>query len=155
MATVIGETQKQIDVPVSEQMLLVNYVIDFIKKSGLFKELDVKLNFLSSGEDCICIRLFDDATKTHQYVDGSYEAQIRFSVIYRRLSVNGVSERIDSIDIINQLGYLFDSTEEFEINDDTIYINSISQQTNAGLVYRDNSGIEDNGANFILIYDKN
>lgn len=155
MATVIGETQKQIDVPVSEQMLLVNYVIDFIKKSGLFKELDVKLNFLSSDEDCICIRLFDDATKTHQYVDGSYEAQIRFSVIYRRLSVNGVSERIDSIDIINQLGSLFDSTEEFEINDDTIYINSISQQTNAGLVYRDNSGIEDNGANFILIYDKN
>lgn len=155
MATVIGETQKQIDVPVSEQMLLVNYVIDFIKKSGLFKELEVRLNFLSSDEDCICIRLFDDATKTHQYVDGSYEAQIRFSVIYRRLSVNGVSERIDSIDIINQLGSLFDSTEEFEINDDTIYINSISQQTNAGLVYRDNSGIEDNGANFILIYDKN
>ena len=155
MATVIGETQKQIDVPVSEQMLLVNYVIDFIKKSGLFKELEVKLNFLSSDEDCVCIRLFDDATKTHQYVDGSYEAQIRFSVIYRRLSVNGVSERIDSIDIINQLGSLFDSTEEFEINDDTIYINSISQQTNAGLVYRDNSGIEDNGANFILIYDKN
>lgn len=155
MATVIGETQKQVDVPVSEQMLLVNYVIDFIKKSGLFKELEVKLNFLSSDEDCVCIRLFDDATKTHQYVDGSYEAQIRFSVIYRRLSVNGVSERIDSIDIINQLGSLFDSTEEFEINDDTIYINSISQQTNAGLVYRDNSGIEDNGANFILIYDKN
>ena len=132
MATIVSETQKQVNIPVSEQMLLVNYTIEFIKKSGLFENLDVKLNFLSSGEDCICIRLFDDATKTHQYVDGSYEAQIRFSVIYRRLSVNGVSERIDSIDLINQLGSLFDTTEEFEIDDDTIYVNSISQQTNAG-----------------------
>ena len=155
MATIVSETQKQVNIPVSEQMLLVNYIIELIKKSGLFENLDVRLNFLSSEEDCICIRLFDDATKTHQYVDGSYEAQIRFSVIYRRLSVNWVSERINSIDLINQLGSLFDTTEEFEIDNDTIYINSISQQTNAGLLYRDDSGIEDNGANFILKYDKN
>lgn len=155
MATIVGETQKQINIPVSEQMLLIDYVIEIIKKSGLFKNLDVALNFLSSDKDCICIRLFDDATKTHQYVDDSYEAQIRFSVIYRRLSVNGVSERVNSIDLINQLGYLFDTTDEFEIDDDTININSISQQTNAGLIYRDDSGIEDNGATFILKYDKN
>lgn len=155
MATIVGETQKQINIPVSEQMLLIDYVIEFIKKSGLFKNLDVELNFLSSDKDCICIRLFDDATKTHQYVDDSYEAQIRFSVIYRRLSVNGVSERVNSIDLINQLGYLFDTTDEFEIDDDTFNINSISQQTNAGLIYRDDSGIEDNGATFILKYDKN
>lgn len=155
MATIVGETQKQINIPVSEQMLLIDYVIELIKKSGIFGNLDVKLNFLSSDKDCICIRLFDDATKTHQYVDDSYEAQIRFSVIYRRLSINGVSERVNSIDLINQLGHLFDTTDEFEIDDDTININSISQQTNAGLIYRDDSGIEDNSANFVLRYDKN
>lgn len=156
MANIVNDTSvKQSVVPISEQMLLVNYVIDLVKKSGIFKNLDVKLNFLSSDKDCICIRLFDDATKTHEYVDGSYEAQIRFSLIYRRLSVNGVSERVNTIDLINQFGILLDNTDEFKIDSETIYINSISQQTNAGLIYRDDSGIEDNSANFVLRYDKN
>lgn len=156
MATIVNDnSQKQLIVPVSEQMLLINYVIDLVKKSDLFKNLDVKLNFLSSEKDCICIRLFDDATKLHEYVDGSYEAQIRFALIYRRLSVNGVSERVNAIDLINQFGMLLDNIEEFEMLNNTIYINSISQQTNAGLLYRDDSGIEDNSANFVLRYDKN
>lgn len=157
MATIVNDTSsnKQSLVPVSEQMLLVNYVIELVKKSGIFENLDVKLNFLSSDKDCICIRLFDDATKIHEYVDGSYEAQIRFSLIYRRLSVNGVSERVNVIDLINQFGMYCDTIEEFEFNDNTIYINTITQQTNAGLIYRDDSGIEDNSANFVLRYDKN
>ena len=114
MANIVNDTsKKQSVVPISEQMLLVNYVIELVKKSGIFKNLDVKLNFLSSDKDCICIRLFDDATKLHEYVDGSYEAQIRFSLIYRRLSVNGVSERVNSIDIINQFGMYCDKIDEF------------------------------------------
>lgn len=156
MATIVNDTsKKQSVVSISEQMLLVNYVIDLVKESGIFKNLDVKLNFLSSEKDCICVRLFDDATKLHEYVDGSYEAQIKFSLIYRRLSVNGVAERINAIDIINQFGMYCDTIDEFEFDDDLIYINSIAQQTNAGLIYRDNSGIEDNSANFVLRYDKN
>lgn len=156
MANIVNDTsKKQAVVPISEQMLLVNYVIELVKKSGIFKNLDVKLNFLSSDKGCICIRLFDDATKLHEYVDGSYEAQIRFSLIYRRLSVNGVSERVNAIDIINQFGMYCDTIDEFEFDADLIYINSITQQTNAGLLYRDNSGIEDNSANFVLRYDKN
>lgn len=157
MATIINDTSsnKQSLIPVSEQMLLVNYVMELVKKSGIFENLDVKLNFLSSDKDCICIRLFDDATKTHEYVDGSYEAQIRFSLIYRRLSVNGVSERVNAIDLINQFGMYCDTIEEFEFDSDLIYINTITQQTNAGLIYRDDSGIEDNSANFVLRYDKN
>lgn len=156
MANIVNDTSvKQSVVPISEQMLLVNYVIDLIKKSGIFGNLDIKLNFLSSDKDCICIRLFDDATKTHEYVDGSYEAQIRFSLIYRRLSVNGVSERVNVIDLINQFGMYCDIIEDFEFDNDMIYINTIAQQTNAGLIYRDDSGIEDNSANFVLRYDKN
>lgn len=156
MANIVNDTSvKQSVVPISEQMLLVNYVIELVKKSGIFGNLDVKLNFLSSDKDCICIRLLDDATKTHEYVDGSYEAQIRFSLIYRRLSVNGVSERVNVIDLINQFGMYCDTIEGFEFNDNTIYINTITQQTNAGLIYRDDSGIEDNSATFVLRYDKN
>lgn len=156
MATIVNDTsKKQSVVPISEQMLLVNYVIELVKKSDIFKNLDVKLNFLSSDKDCICIRLFDDATKLNEYVDGSYEAQIRFSLIYRRLSVNGVSERVNAIDIINQFGMYCDTIDDFEFSNDLIYINSVAQQTNAGLVYRDDSGIEDNSANFVLRYDKN
>lgn len=156
MAVIVSDNKTKLSlVPVSEQMLLVNYVIELVKKSDIFKNLDVKLNFLSSDKDCICIRLFDDSTKTHEYVDGSYEAQIRFSLIYRRLSVDGVSERVNTIDLINQFGMYLDTIDEFDIDSDTIYINKIAQTTNAGLIYRDNSGIEDNSANFILIYDNN
>ena len=157
MATIVSDTSnnKQSLIPVSEQMLLVNYVIELVKKSGIFENLDVKLNFLSSDKDCICIRLFDDATKTSEYVDGSYEAQIRFSLIYRRLSVNGVSERVNAIDLINQFGIYCDTIEDFKFDSDLIYINTITQQTNSGLIYRDDSGIEDNSANFVLRYDKN
>ena len=155
MATIVNDTSvKQSVVPISEQMLLVNYVIDLVKKSGIFENLDVKLNFLSSDKDCICIRLFDDAIKIHEFVDGSYEAQIRFSLIYRRLGVNGVFERVNVIDLINQFGMYCDTIEEFDFDDDMIYIDTIKQQTNAGLIYRDDSGIEDNSANFVLRYDK-
>lgn len=156
MATIVNDTSvKQSVVPISEQMLLVNYLVDLIKRSAIFGNLGVKLNFLSSDKDCICIRLFDDATKTHEYVDGSYEAQIRFSLIYRCLSVNGVSERVNVIDLINQFGMYCDTIEDFELNDNMIFIDTITQQTNAGLLYRDDSGIEDNSANFVLRYNKN
>lgn len=156
MATIVNDTtNKQALVPVSEQMLLVNYVIELIKDSGFFKNLDIKINFLDADKDCMCVRLSDDNVKTHEYVDGSYDAQIRFSLIYRKLNISGVSERVNTIDLINQFGIFLESLDYFEFEHDTINVDSISQLTNAGLIYRDSSGIEDNSANFILRYENN
>lgn len=155
MATVVNDTgQKYSQVPLSEQMMLVKYVIQLIKDSGVFKGKGIKVNFLDADKDCICIRLMDDNIKTSEYVDGSYDAQIRFMVISRHLNVSGVSGHINAMDEINQLGMLFDSIDYYDIENDRVYIDSIDQVSNAGVVYRDSSGIEDNGATFVLRYSK-
>lgn len=153
-AQVVMEDKQKNTVSVSEQILLVEYIIGIIKESGIFENLDIGLNFLSSDKSCLCIRVSEESMKTVEYVDGSYDADIRFVVIYRRLSTTGVVERASAIDKVNELGLYFDRMEDFDLSPE-YDIESIQQTTQAGLIYRDDSGIEDNGANFVLRYNKN
>lgn len=155
MGVVVNEEKKHAPIPVAEQTKLINYVISLVKKSSIFAGVPVSLNFIDSSRDCICVRLQDDTYKTAEYVDGSYEAQVVFMLVYRRLHVTNVEERLNVIDLVNQFGEEVEAIEEFDTGIEGVDINSVTQKSPAGLIYRDNSGIEDNGAVFILRYDKN
>lgn len=154
MATVVNQNAPKPPIPVSEQTKIIEYVVDLVKKSDIFARLPVHLNFIDATKDCICVRLGSDNHKTEEYVDGSYEAQITFSVIYRRLHVADVNERLASIDLVNQFGEYTDELVDFNADIPGVDIFSISQKETAGLIYRDDSGIEDNGASFVLLYNK-
>lgn len=155
MGVVINDSKKHSPVPVAEQTKIINYVMSLVEKSDLFTGIPVSLNFIDSSRDCICVRLQPETYKTAEYVDGSYEAQVTFLVVYRQLHVSNVNERLAAIDRINSFGEKVDGMEEFDTGIEGVEVNSISQKDSAGLIYRDNSGIEDNGATFVLRYDKN
>lgn len=154
MAIVVNQEAQKPPIPISEQTKLADYVISLVEGSEVFAGLPVSLNFIDATKDCLCVRLTNESYKTAEYVDGSYEGQIVFSLIYRRLNVSGVDERLSAIDLVNQFGEAL-SEQEFITEIEDVEINSISQETPAGLIYRDNSGVEDNGANFILRFDHN
>lgn len=153
MGVVINDAAKKPPIPVSEQTRIVEYVMDLVKDSFVFQDIPVSLNFIDSSRDCICVKLLEDSFKTAEYIDGSYEAQVAFMLIYRRLTVDGVDERLNAIDMVNQFGESMEEMEDFISDLPGITINYIHQREPAGTVYRSESGIEDNGAPFVLNYD--
>ena len=155
MANVVNQNGNKPAVPISEQTRLIEFVIELIKAMPEVSELQVNLNFVDASHDMICVRLSKDTYKIAEYVDGSYEAQLAFSVIYRRLHVTGIDERLAAIDLVNRIGSALEAIEIFDTGIDGVEVSCISQKESAGLLYRDSSGIEDNGASFILRYDKN
>ena len=155
MANIVNEAPKKPPIPMSEQTRIIEYVVELVKNSSIFAGIPVSLNFVDASRDCVCVRLGSDNYKTAEYIDGTYEAQISFTVIYRRLNVSDLNERLDAIDLVNRFGEVLESMEEFTTGIAGVEVNSISQREPAGLIYRDNSGIEDNGTSFVLIYDKN
>lgn len=165
-------------VSVSEQMLLLEYIIYILKSSGVYGNKDINVNFLSSDSSSLCVRLLDDSMKTAEYINSSYDAQISILFVSRELNTSSNKyNRIASIDNVNKLGMFIDSLESFfdtgvEVSNSGIkcfaswykdvkgsdYLGGItiegfSQTTQAGLVFRDSSGVEDNGATFILKYN--
>lgn len=155
MGVVINEGKQHAPVPVAEQTKILNYVMSLVEKSDIFDGIPASLNFIDASKDCICVRVQPETYKTHEYVDGSYEAQVTFLVVYRQLHITNASERISAIDLVNRFGEKLESMEEFDTGIEGVEVNSISQKDTAGLIYRDGSGIEDNGATFVLRYDKN
>lgn len=155
MANVINQNSSKPAVPVAEQTRLIEFIIELIKAMPEVGSLPVSLNFVDTSTDMICVRLSKDTYKIAEYVDGSYEAQLAFSVIYRMLQVTGVDERLAAIDLVNRIGGALEAIEVFDTGIEGVEVSCISQKESAGLLYRDNSGIEDNGASFILRYDKN
>lgn len=155
MATISGETSKQSFISVSEQMKLVTYVKSLIKSSGLFSQPEIEINFLETNKDSLCLRLTNNSRKSREYIDGSYEGEVEFMFIVRKLNIANNYERQEEIDKINQLGELLENKEDFELIESGLEINYIRQTLNAGLIYRDDSGIEDNAATFIINYERN
>lgn len=155
MASIVNSTNNVVNsVPVSIQVLLINCIIKLIKESNIFGSLPVELNFLSGSADTLCVRLNNDSCKLHEFVDGSYEAKVLFTVIYRKQNISSTSERTHILDLINELGMFFEELDEIEIDSDMVYIDRVVQQTNSGILFRDASGVEDNGAIFEVYFSK-
>lgn len=159
MATIEGRNEpSKALIPVAEQTMLLKKVLELVEGSALFKGYKLTLNFVNGDNNGVCIRIPSNlAVKTKVYVDSSYEAELTFQVILRATAVSGVYDRVNNLDMVNQLGIYFEELNEqgydtFDI--DSIVIDDISQSTQAGVIYRGDNGIEDVGANFIMKYSK-
>lgn len=153
MATVVNKEKKE-SVSITEQIKIIEYVKKLIEESNLFSGITININDISTTSDNCCLQLTSDAYKTSSFVDGSYEAEITFLFVYRRMNISNSAERLGVLDLVNQLGDYLNNIEEFDVEDSSYYIDSISQSTIASILYRDDSGIEDNGANFKVKYSK-
>lgn len=152
MGSIVSDERKEL-IPVSHQMTVINWVLKHIRDSDLFKNIKIDLNFLSVGCDCACIRLSNNNVKLESYVDGTYTGQIEFMFVIRYLNIQDTKERVNAIDLVNSLGSYLSGVDDESIDDSSIVLNSITQVTNAGVIFRDDSGIEDNAATFRILYE--
>lgn len=152
---ITNQTQTQINrVAISEQNKILKYVIQKIKDSYIFENYEVNFNNLSVEGSNVGVILNSGSRKSREFVDGGYDAVIPISIILRNIGVATDDKSLHEIDLINQLGAWFDDNiqRDKSISGYTIY--SVEQQTQAIITYRDESGIEDVGADFNIVYSK-
>lgn len=157
MSVVIGtqNNNRAVSIPISEQNKILTWLIQKIKSSNIFRNYEINFNDLKSDKSNVCILLLSGSTKSRQYVDGGYDATIPFQFIFRTLGSVTDNTRLNAIDLVNQLGMWLDENVHYnkEISGYTIY--SVTQETQATIDYRDESGTEDASAQFRISYSRN
>lgn len=156
MATIItNQTQTEINrLAISEQNKILKYIIQKVKDSGVFQNYEINFNDLRTDVSNVGIILNSGSRKSRVYVDGGYEAVIPISVVLRNIGSATDDKTLHCIDLVNQLGMWFDEHIQRDkgITGYTIY--GVEQQTQSNITYRDESGIEDVGADFNINYSK-
>lgn len=74
------ENKPRVLVPVSERSEIARAVCKWL---NTFPDIPAKVNYEYLGESGITVSTEQGAYKTRQYIDGSYQAQYLFHVIYR------------------------------------------------------------------------
>ena len=156
MATIItNQTQTEINrVAISEQNKILKHVIQKVKDSQLFENYEINFNNLSVDESNVGIILNSGARKNRTYVDGGYDAIIPITVVLRSIGNASDDKTLHCIDLVNQLGIWFDENIQRDKSITGYTISEVVQQTQANIAYRDDSGIEDVGAEFNIKYSK-
>lgn len=144
----------QPSVPISEQVKLINWLVDKIKSSGIFKNYDVIFNDLRTDKSNVGIMLLQGANKSRQYVDGGYDGVIPFAIVFRSFNVNSEDTKLSMIDLVNQMGIWF--SDNISSNKEIVgyCINSIEQATISVINYADDSGMTEASAEFSLSYSR-
>lgn len=156
MGTIItNQSQTQINrLAISEQNKIVKWLLQKVKDSRVFGNYEINFNDLRTDVTNVGIILNSGSRKSNEFVDGGYEAQIPISIVLRSVGDATDDRRLHNIDLINQMGMWFDENivRDKSVTGYTIYF--VSQQTQGAVVYRDEHGIEDAGADFIIKYSK-
>jgi hypothetical protein len=156
MAVVItNPTQTEINrVAISEQNKILKYIISKIEESGLFENYEVNFNDLKTSSSNVGVILNSGSRKNRTFVDGGYDAIIPITVILRNVGNTTDNKTLHGIDLINQLGIYFEENITRDKSIEGYTISDVVQQTQATVTYRDESGIEDCGADFNINYSK-
>ena len=156
MSVVLQEQNRNraASVPISEQNKIVVLLLEKIKTSGIFQNYEIIFNDLKTDKSNVGIMLLSGAVKNRIDVCGGYDAVIPFAIVLRTLGTVKESERINKLDLIDQMGMWF---EENVVRDKTITgytIYNVEQTSQSVVSYRDDSGIEDVSAEFKINYSK-
>lgn len=144
----------QPSVPISEQVKLINWLVDKIKTSNIFKNYEVIFNDLRTDESNVGIMLLPGANKSRQYVDGGYDGSIPFAIVFRSVNVNSEDTKLAMLDLVNQMGIWF--SENISSNKEIVgyCVNDVEQSTIAVINYADDSGLTEASAEFKLEYSR-
>lgn len=58
---------------------------------------------LTADGESMCLSEIQGAYKTHQYIDGSYEAQYQFKIVYRSSTLNSIDKRLKATETLNRM----------------------------------------------------
>lgn len=137
-------------VPAEQQAQISRVMIQWL--SGYTDKPLAKLDFENLGETSgLALSVIQGAIKTRQYIDGTYEAQYQFKIIYRAIAENA-ADRLDMDEALNAYGSWAESTTPPTFGEN-INVRKIKRDTAAAMFARYENGAEDHQILMTLIYE--
>lgn len=111
------------------------------------KKVDYEYLGKTSG---LCLAVVQSAYKTRQYINGGYEAQFQFQIVYR-LIADDINSRLDADEVLNQMGeWAEDNTPA---PPDGISKWKIKRDTAAAIMARYDNNAEDHSISMTINYE--
>ncbi len=119
------------------------------------RPVSMRMEFEWLGTDGgMCLSTVRAPFKTKQYIDGTYQAQYQFNILYRVTALNA-DERLSADELLNRFGaWAENNTDELAIGDN-IRVRNVARDTNAALMVRYDDGSEDHGITMKVTYEVN
>lgn len=112
-----------------------------------------KLDFEWLGEKGgLCISAIQAAYKTKQFIDGTYQAQYQFKIIFR-ITATTADERISADEILDDYGAWAEANAESLAIADNIRVRKVKRDTAAALFARYDGDAEDHQILLTLEYE--
>jgi hypothetical protein len=130
-------TSKKISyVTAREQEGISRAVLSWLKKHNP----DIEFEYLPPERSGMSLTTIQGAYKTAQYIDGSYEAQYQFGILYRSLPTDS-EERLDAESELNKLGEW--AEENWPDLGDGKNVTTVQRTSSASLLARYEDKVED------------
>ena len=130
-------TSKKISyVTAREQDSISRAVLSWLKKHNP----DIEFEYLPPERSGMSLTTIQGAYKTAQYIDGSYEAQYQFGILYRSLPTDS-EERLDAESELNKLGEW--AEENWPDLGDEKNVTTVQRTSSASLLARYDDNVED------------
>ena len=100
----------------------------------------------------LCISTIQAAYKTKQFIDGSYQAQYQFKLIYR-VPAKNADERMSADEVLDAYGAWAEANAGSLTIADGIRVRKVKRDTAAALFARYEGDIEDHQILLTLIYE--
>lgn len=112
-----------------------------------------KLDFEWLGKNTgLCISTIQAAYKTKQFIDGTYQAQYQFKLIYRTTATNA-DERLTADEVLDKYGEWAELNTDSLTIADNICIKKVKRDTSATIFARYEGDVEDHQILLTLIYE--
>lgn len=137
-------------VPAEQQAQISRVMRSFL--AGWADKPLAKLDFENLGETSgLALSVIQGAYKTRQYIDGTYQAQYQFKIIYRAIAET-TAERLDMDEVLNEYGS-WAETQTLPTFGDNIVPLKLKRDTAAACFARYENGAEDHQILMTLIYE--
>lgn len=113
-----------------------------------------KLDFEWLGKSSgLCISTIQAAYKTKQFIDGTYQAQYQFKIIYRTTATDA-DERITADEVLDQYGEWAETNSTLlRFTDGVHVVKKVKRDTAAALFARYEGDVEDHQILLTLLYE--
>ena len=138
-------------VPAEQQAQISRVMLQWL--SGYSDKPLARLDYENLGETSgLALSVIQGAIKTRQYIDGTYQAQYQFKIIYRAIAENA-ADRLDMDEALNEFGSWAENNTTPPFFGDNIIVRKIKRDTAAAQFARYENGAEDHQILMTLIYE--
>lgn len=113
----------------------------------------INFEFLRDDAECMTMSEIQGAYKTKQYIDGAYEAQYQYKIVYRSAGLTSLDKRLKAIEMLNAFADWMANTETKPMLGSGRNFKEIKTDSRASLFGRYADGTEDIQVLMTMIYE--